>query len=47
MPEILLGFEYQGEQHFKSLHWMGEFAAVKQVDAEKERACTKVHKIAI
>ncbi len=44
IPELKLGFEYQGIQHFESIeHWGGE-SALKEVrvrDARKKSLCEK------
>lgn len=44
IPELKLGFEYQGVQHFKSVeHWGGKSALkkVKERDARKKLLCEK------
>lgn len=45
IPEILLGIEYQGEQHYKSIpHWGGESGLKKRQENDKKKKilCKKV-----
>jgi hypothetical protein len=38
-----LAVEYQGEQHYKPVHWTGiDFEAQQRRDAEKRKACKEV-----
>ena len=45
LPELELAFEYQGEQHYKPIHWVSDYVAQKQRDEEKHRGCEQVLKI--
>jgi hypothetical protein len=40
--DLNLALEYQGEQHYKPLHWVSEIAVQKQRDEEKRLACQQV-----
>ena len=42
VPELLLGLEYQGEQHFKPIHYFGEYETQQLRDEEKRQACKQV-----
>ncbi len=45
IPEIKVGIEYQGEQHFKAIeHWGGEEGLNKRIknDKKKKRICEKL-----
>lgn len=42
LPELQLAFEYQGEQHYKPLHWVSDLTAQQKRDYEKQEACKKV-----
>lgn len=45
IPDLQLGFEYQGIQHFKSVkHWGGEkqLAKQKEHDERKLRLCREI-----
>lgn len=45
IPALKVAFEYQGEQHYKPVHWMGKDLAQQQTrDEEKKRARTQVKK---
>jgi len=40
---LALGFEYQGEQHFKPVYWTGiDFESRRNKDEEKRRLCRQV-----
>jgi len=43
IEDLKLAFEYQGEQHYKSIYGLsGEIEAQQMIDKEKREACTKV-----
>ena len=42
LPELSLGLEYQGEQHFTPIHWIIDISAQLQRDQEKQHACKQV-----
>lgn len=39
LPQEQLAFEYQGEQHYQDLYFMGHGWQQRQRDHEKEKAC--------
>lgn len=39
IPELDIGFEYQGKQHYEAIYWVSDFTAQKQRDDEKVQAC--------
>lgn len=42
VEDLKLAFEYQGSQHHKPVHWMGNHETQKILDVEKQKACEKV-----
>lgn len=43
IEDLKLAFEYQGEQHYKSLYWAGRHLETqRRKDEEKRQACKKV-----
>jgi len=43
IESIKLAVEYQGEQHYRAVYWVGtDFATQRTRDEEKRRACKQV-----
>ena len=43
IEELKLGFEYQGEQHYKAMYWTArDFESQVKSDEDKRRACKQV-----
>ena len=42
IPELHLGFEYQGEQHYKPTYWASDFENQKIRDKQKREMYTRV-----
>ena len=41
LPQKLLAFEYQGQQHYFDVYSMGNLWIQKERDKEKKKACTE------
>lgn len=47
VESLKLAVEYQGEQHYKAIHWSSDFVTQQIRDEEKRRACKQVLKTVV